>query len=542
MKYMDSINHFDRTGRNLKMLGAINPPSICISHSENAEEVVSIEVSSKASAEELENKLKKRVKRLLKKKGNKLCMDCGKPHPRWASLLVVPSVHGGLEGPYSANYFIGGFCCLECSGAHRRLGTHLSFVRSVDLDTLKENEVEALELGGNEKVNKIFERNLKIRKDENKENAADSNSSKPDPNSGQKARESYIREKYEKKRFLDIKALANFRQFMINRDEENFDILCSPLSGSRSSSSQASPQLSPLQQLQIFTSSPRTLAMIEKYMNPKPKKKVFRKMKFSFKRFSRKRRFKGDIRNIRGLVNTNPNLHVVETRSDYLPSPTRSDLDCDDSSYTSAHSSMSAAIRRRLIHSNKLGTPTNRWVKLSSPTKKKVAQTPTPRKGYLTPTPRSAEITPSGRRTRFSFKHNYACVDSDSCGSRKDVSSPSPASSTDSSRFSRFTGKLRTPRPGSSEKSSRSGQKNKKSKKEDNVFFGDETSLGVLKESGSTESDNLEDEIKAMKAWSNRFDKIIAKVFKKKKTPRNAAAGDEQTLLGGSSGSSDSNK
>ena len=39
--------------------------------------------------------------------------------------------------------------CLSCAGAHRSLGVHMSFVRSLTLDTLSESEQRALALGGN---------------------------------------------------------------------------------------------------------------------------------------------------------------------------------------------------------------------------------------------------------------------------------------------------------------------------------------------------------------------------------------------------------
>lgn len=47
---------------------------------------------------------------------NKICADCKRRDPRWAS----------------AN--LGIFVCLRCSGIHRSLGVHISKVRSVDLD------------------------------------------------------------------------------------------------------------------------------------------------------------------------------------------------------------------------------------------------------------------------------------------------------------------------------------------------------------------------------------------------------------------------
>jgi hypothetical protein len=75
--------------------------------------------------------LKKRLKALMQQPSNQVCSDCPEKRPTWASLIVPPS-----DSPPGTEK-IGSFCCLECSGSHRRLGVHISFVRSVNLDSCK---------------------------------------------------------------------------------------------------------------------------------------------------------------------------------------------------------------------------------------------------------------------------------------------------------------------------------------------------------------------------------------------------------------------
>lgn len=48
--------------------------------------------------------------------GNGFCVDCDAPGPEWASLNL------------------GVLMCIECSGIHRNLGSHISKVRSLGLD------------------------------------------------------------------------------------------------------------------------------------------------------------------------------------------------------------------------------------------------------------------------------------------------------------------------------------------------------------------------------------------------------------------------
>jgi len=72
--------------------------------------------------------------------GNNLCVDCNNNAPQWASVTY------------------GSLMCLECSGQHRSLGVHLSFVRSIQMDSWTEKQIAAMEKsGGNQKLVEFFE-------------------------------------------------------------------------------------------------------------------------------------------------------------------------------------------------------------------------------------------------------------------------------------------------------------------------------------------------------------------------------------------------
>eukprot|EP00590_Aulacoseira_subarctica_P011615 CAMPEP_0172422702 /NCGR_PEP_ID=MMETSP1064-20121228/8834_1 /TAXON_ID=202472 /ORGANISM="Aulacoseira subarctica , Strain CCAP 1002/5" /LENGTH=502 /DNA_ID=CAMNT_0013163693 /DNA_START=181 /DNA_END=1689 /DNA_ORIENTATION=- len=125
------------------------------------------------------------------------CSDCPERQPRWASLIVPP------PGSPPGSLPMGAFVCLECSGSHRRLGVHIAFVRSVNLDQWKEKEVIAMENGGNEKVNAIFEARL---------NGVE----KPSATANGPARERFIRDKYERRKFFEGEVLNQYYNGVIS--------------------------------------------------------------------------------------------------------------------------------------------------------------------------------------------------------------------------------------------------------------------------------------------------------------------------------------
>ncbi|PSK37151.1 hypothetical protein C7M61_003578 [Candidozyma pseudohaemuli] len=83
------------------------------------------------------------LKLLLREPANKSCADCKTAqHPRWAS------------------WNLGCFVCIRCSGIHRSMGTHISRVKSVDLDAWTDEQVELMLKWGNAKSNGYWEAKL----------------------------------------------------------------------------------------------------------------------------------------------------------------------------------------------------------------------------------------------------------------------------------------------------------------------------------------------------------------------------------------------
>merc|ERR1719191_2054508 len=85
-----------------------------------------------AAADHMPKDVENRIRAL---PGNDICSDCNQPNPQWASVSY------------------GSLVCLECSGQHRSLGVHLSFVRSIAMDSWTERQISAMhKSGGNAKL------------------------------------------------------------------------------------------------------------------------------------------------------------------------------------------------------------------------------------------------------------------------------------------------------------------------------------------------------------------------------------------------------
>eukprot|EP00096_Caligus_rogercresseyi_P013247 TRINITY_DN5922_c0_g1_i2.p1 TRINITY_DN5922_c0_g1~~TRINITY_DN5922_c0_g1_i2.p1 ORF type:complete len:755 (-),score=196.96 TRINITY_DN5922_c0_g1_i2:439-2703(-) len=103
--------------------------------------------------------------------GNEHCVDCDSPNPVWASINL------------------GVLMCIECSGVHRKLGSHISRVRSLDLDEWPPGHLAVMLSTGNALANSNWEGSLRGRR-------------KPEPASSQEEKEQFIMAKYSRKEFL----------------------------------------------------------------------------------------------------------------------------------------------------------------------------------------------------------------------------------------------------------------------------------------------------------------------------------------------------
>lgn len=134
--------------------------------------------------------------------GNDVCADCKTRVPRWGS------------------FNLGIFLCVNCASIHRKLGTHISKVKSLTLDAWTKEQVQRMKEAGNNKSNHMYNPN---------------EARHPPPTNlvdGERDSELevYIRSKYQFKRFLGKYGESN------TKPSETTTVSSDGITGSASSS------------------------------------------------------------------------------------------------------------------------------------------------------------------------------------------------------------------------------------------------------------------------------------------------------------------
>ncbi|KAK8888637.1 GTPase activator activity protein [Tritrichomonas musculus] len=112
------------------------------------------------------------ISELLEDPYNQICADCQCQPSKWASTTL------------------GVFICIDCSGVHRSLGTHISFVRSCTLDTWMLEQARLMKAIGNRLGNSYWE--AKLPKDFQRPG-----------NSNRSLMQAFIKNKYQIKKWAD---------------------------------------------------------------------------------------------------------------------------------------------------------------------------------------------------------------------------------------------------------------------------------------------------------------------------------------------------
>ncbi|GAA5938699.1 uncharacterized protein JCM15063_004839 [Sporobolomyces koalae] len=123
------------------------------------------------------DRYQRQVLELVKQPGNNQCADCRASSPRWAS------------------WDQGVFLCVKCASMHRKIGSHITKVKSLTLDTWTKEQVDNMRKLGNVKVNSLL-------------NPDERRNPPPPPDSDGDSRNSelerFVRNKYEYKVYQDF--------------------------------------------------------------------------------------------------------------------------------------------------------------------------------------------------------------------------------------------------------------------------------------------------------------------------------------------------
>ncbi|KAG5500506.1 hypothetical protein JKF63_03600 [Porcisia hertigi] len=126
---------------------------------------------------------------LLRRQDNRECFDCGAKQPRWASTNL------------------GIFFCLRCAGIHRSMGTHISKVKSVNMDVWSEPILLVMEHIGNTRGRLLYEYNMPP-------------SARVTTTTDTAVLERAIRSKYERRLYFHPRFTELFEEFMETPSEE----------------------------------------------------------------------------------------------------------------------------------------------------------------------------------------------------------------------------------------------------------------------------------------------------------------------------------